>query len=313
MMALSAFMVFSAVGCGSSSEKPAVETQAEVSETVTIKHQAGETEVAKNPKNVVVTDYGVLDILHNLGVENIKAVASAGTMPEYLTSYADETVYTNVGTVKEPDMEKIFETEPELIIVGGRQADYYEELSKIAPTVVMGVDTTDYVNSFVYNVKVLAEVFGKEDLALEKLDAITELMEETKEKAEAKEVNGLIALANDGEFSVYGAGSRFGLIHDVLGVKPVDETIESSTHGQKASFEYIVEQNPDYLFVVDRTAATSGEGSAPALFDNELMHTTAAYQNNHIVYLDPVAWYTTSGGLTSTEIMVNEVSAGLDQ
>ena len=42
--------------------------------------------------------------------------------------------YSSIGTLKEPDMGKIFELTPDLIVISGRQADYYEELNKIAPS-----------------------------------------------------------------------------------------------------------------------------------------------------------------------------------
>ena len=57
--------------------------------------------------------------------------------------------------------------------------------------------------------------------------------------------------------SAYGPNSRFGLVHDVLGYKAVDEKIDVSTHGQNITFEYIVEKNPDVLFVIDRDAASA--------------------------------------------------------
>lgn len=292
-------------------ESTAESTPAEEAGTVTVVHTLGETEVPKNPKNVVVMDFGILDAMDALGIE-VAGLPLSGTLPEYLSDYANEEVYTNIGSLKEIDLEKVFEIEPELIIIGGRQASYYEELSKIAPTVQLSVDASDYMNSFTTSMNYLGEIFGKEEEVATKLEAVQASMKEIAEKAAAKDVNGLIVLANGDAFSVYGKGSRFGIIHNEFGIKPVDETIEVSTHGQNASFEYIVEQNPDYLFIVDRTAATGGEGTAPAMFDNELIQSTDAYKNGRIVYLDPVVWYTSGGGFTSTEIMLEEINNALD-
>lgn len=319
-------MTLAFTGCASSStttggnaasESPAVEspaeseTPAEEAGTVTVVHTLGETEVPKNPKNVVVMDFGILDAMDALEIE-VAALPLSGSVPEYLAEYQNEEIYTNIGSLKEIDLEKIFEVEPELIIIGGRQASYYEELSKIAPTVQLSVDASDYINSFKTSMNYLGEIFGKEAEVATKLEAIDASMKEIAEKAATKDVNGLIALANGDAFSVYGQGSRFGIIHNEFGIKPVDENIEASTHGQNASFEYIVEQNPDYLFIVDRTAATAGEGTAKAMFDNELIQGTDAYKNGRIIYLDPVVWYTAGGGFTSTEIMLEEISNALD-
>ena len=274
-------------------------------ETLVVSHELGETTVNKNPKRVVVFDYGILDSLDKLEVEGIVGLVQDG-LPEHLSKFESED-YSSVGSLKEPNMEKIFELTPDLIIISGRQADYYEELSKIAPTIHLGVKNENYLESFTANMNILGEIFGKEKAVEKELTTINEAVEKLNAKVTEKGVNGLIALANDGSFSVYGAESRFGIIHNSFGVIPVDETIEASTHGQKASFEYIVEKNPQYLFVVDRAAIVGGTTSAKELFENELMKKTDVYKNDNIVYLNPNIWYTATGGFTSTMIMVEEI------
>lgn len=274
-------------------------------ETVTITHISGETEVTKNPKKVIVFDYGVLDALDALEVEAIGVVKAS--LPDYLKKY-DSDNYEAVGSLKEPDMEKIYEMQPDLIIISGRQATYYEELSKIAPTINLNIVSEDYMGSFTENMNTLGQIFDKEKEVKNKLAEVEKSIKKLNEKATEKNVNALITLANDGEFSVYGEGSRFGIIHQEFGINPVDTTIEDSTHGVKSTFEYIVEKNPNYLFVVDRTAVTGGSKSAKELFENELMKKTDAYKNGNIVYLDAAVWYTAIGGFTSTQTMVDEVS-----
>ena len=274
-------------------------------ETLVVSHELGETTVNKNPKRVVVFDYGILDSLDKLEVEGIVGLVQDG-LPEHLSKFESED-YSSVGSLKEPNMEKVFELTPDLIIISGRQADYYEELSKIAPTIHLGVKNENYLESFTANMNILGEIFGKEKAVEKELTTINEAVEKLNAKVTEKGVNGLIALANDGSFSVYGAESRFGIIHNSFGVIPVDETIEASTHGQKASFEYIVEKNPQYLFVIDRAAIAGGTTSAKELFENELMKKTDVYKNDNIVYLNPNIWYTATGGFTSTMIMVEEI------
>ena len=279
-----------------------------VSETITITHELGETPVTTNPQKVVVFDYGILDALDSLGV-NVTGVVQSG-LPDYLTKYAGEE-YSSIGTLKEPDMEAIFALTPDLIIISGRQADYYEELNKIAPTIHLGIDNADYLGSFKNNMDILGQIFGKEKEVSSKVEEIEKAIAELNAKVTEKNINGLITLANDGAFSVYGQESRFGIIHKEFGVTPVDTTIDAGTHGQKATFEYVAEKNPQYLFVVDRAAVTGGNTSAKELFDNELVARIDAYKNDNIVYLDPTIWYTSVGGFTSTLIMVEEVDAAI--
>ncbi|WP_033829620.1 siderophore ABC transporter substrate-binding protein [Bacillus andreraoultii] len=299
------------VACGSSNEsngsngKNTSEPKKETSEELTIKHELGETKVKKNPKKVVVFDFGMLDTLDKLGVE-VTGVPQSGTVPPYLSKYADSK-YINVGSLKEPDFEKIAEIDPDLIIISGRQAELYEDLSELGPTVYVGLDFTKYMDSYKENVAMIGQIFGKEDVVKEELAKVDDQIAKVKDEVTGLNKNALIILANEGKISAYGAGSRFGLIHDVLGFTPVDPKIEVSTHGQSVSFEYVVEKNPDYLFVIDRTAVVGGNTNAKDLIENDLVKNTKAFKEGHIIYLDPNYWYLSGGGLESVPAMITEV------
>ncbi|WP_100406087.1 siderophore ABC transporter substrate-binding protein [Bacillus solitudinis] len=288
------------------------EVEGEESSELTITHELGEIVVPKNPENVVVFDFGVLDSLDKLGVD-VAGVAQAGSIPSYLSKYGDS-AYENIGSLKEPDFEKISEISPELIVISARQAEAYDELSKIAPTLYVTVDNADYMNSFAENMKTLGEIFGKEAEVEAELATINESVEALNAKATANGEKGLIILVNDGSVSAYGSNSRFGIIHDVFGVTPADTNIEVSTHGQNVSFEYITEMNPDILFVVDRGAAVAGstETSAATVLDNELVNNTTAAQNERIIYLDPDYWYLSGGGLVSVAEMVKQIDSVIE-
>nr|WP_310550025.1 siderophore ABC transporter substrate-binding protein [Paenibacillus sp. YX.27] len=276
---------------------------------LTIKHQLGETAVQHHPQKVVVFDFGVLDSLDKLGVE-VAGVPQAN-IPPYLSKYESKD-YANVGSLKEPDLEQISAIDPDLILISGRQSDYYEELSKLGPTVFMGVDSARYMDSFEENTETLGRIFGKEKEVEAELKKVEDSIQTLKDKVSAEGKNALIILANEGNISAYGSGSRFGMIHDVFGFKEADANIEASTHGQSVTFEYVAEKNPDYLFVIDRGAAMSGDAPASKeLVENELVKGTNAYKNGHIVYLDANYWYLSGGGLESVAAMVDEVAAAL--
>lgn len=269
-----------------------------------IKHQLGETPVTKNPKKVVVFDLGFLDTLDELGVE--VAAVPQQNLPQYLKKYADSK-YVNAGSLKEPDFEAISRLNPDVIFISTRQQDQYNELSEIAPTIFVGVDTTDYMNSFKENMELAGKIFAKEEEVKTALAKIEEEITSLRDKASASKEKALIILGTEGKVSAYGPNSRFGLIHDVFGFQAVDEKIEVSTHGQSITFEYILEKNPDILFVVDRDAAVGGDASVKDSIENELVKKTKAYKNKKIIYLDPGYWYLSGGGLQSVSKMVEEV------
>lgn len=279
-------------------------------ETVEIKHDLDDTPVVidKNPETIVVFDFGVLDTLDELGIE-VSGVPQMN-VPSYLSKYEDEK-YTNVGGLKEPELETIHAMNPDVIFISARQADMYKELSDIAPTVYVGLDTSNYLESFKSNMNMIAEVFEKEEEVNAALADIDERIAAVQEKTSTVDAKALIVLGNQGKVSAYGPNSRFGLIHDVFGYEAADEKIEVSTHGQNITFEYILETNPDVLFVVDRDAAIGGDASAKDSIENDLVKKTKAYENDAIYYLDPDFWYLSGGGLLSINEMIAEIEATL--
>ncbi|MFT8321698.1 MAG: siderophore ABC transporter substrate-binding protein [Bacillus sp. (in: firmicutes)] len=302
-----ALIVTVLAACGNTSTTGSNNKEEKATE-VTIKHELGEAKVKVNPKKVVVFDFGILDTLDKLEVK-VTGVPQKN-IPEYLSKYKDAS-YKNVGGLKEPDFEAISELAPDVIFISGRQSAAYDELSKIAPTVYVAVDSANYVESFKKNMNIIGEIFDKKQEIADELTKFDASVAEINEKAKAIEGKSLVILVNDGSVSAYGSKSRFGIVHDVFGLAPADEKIEASTHGQSISFEYIAEKNPEYLFVVDRGAVVAGESSAQKVLDNKLVNGTNAAKNGHIIYLDPNYWYLSGGGLVSVEEMVKEIEAGI--
>jgi iron complex transport system substrate-binding protein len=300
--------------CGSTEEASKTtasegEKKEEVAKEVTITHKYGEVTIEKNPEKVAVFDFGVLDVLDTLGVE-ITALPQA-IVPKTLEKYAGSE-YTNVGSLKEPDFEALHELQPDVIFISSRQAELYDQFAEIAPTVFVEVDYANYMSSLEKNFKLLAEIFEKEDALAKKMDELTASIESLNKEAAASDSKALILLANEGKVSAFGPASRYGFVHDVFGFKAVDENLEISQHGQSITFEYILEKNPDVLFVIDRSAAVGGEVSAKDTLENDLVKKTNAYKNGKIIYLDAVNWYIAGNGITSTQSMVDEVKAALE-
>ena len=300
---------FGLAACGNTGNSSTVSTQTSNTTeqtTVSINDSNGDrVEVQKNPQKVVVFDNGSLDTLDALGVGDRVIGAATKNLPSYLDKYKD---VESAGGIKEPDLEKINQLQPDLIIISGRQSDYKEELAKIAPTLYLAVDTKEPWESVQQNVNALAEIFGKEDKAKEELATLTKEIEETKEKASKLEQTALVTLVNEGQLSAYGSGSRFGLVHDVFGFKQADDQIEASTHGQSVSYEYILEKNPGILFVVDRTKAIGGDDSKDNVSANELVAQTDAGKNDQVISLQPDVWYLSGGGLESMKLMIKDVN-----
>lgn len=263
---------------------------------VVVKHAAGETSIPDQPKRVVVFDLASLDNLSRLGVDDIVGVPE-GVKPKYLERFNDAK-YTKVGTLFEPNYETVASLKPDLIIIGGRSAPKFNDLAKIAPTIDLTVSNNHYLADVDRNVKILGNIFNKQEQAKAEIDNLNNKLEETRKLTEGKGT-GLLILTTGGKMSAFGPGSRFGLLHSGFGIKPANDQLEVGNHGQMVSPEFILKTNPDWLFVIDRDAAIGREGeSAAKLLDNALVNKTKAAENKHIVYLDPQNWYLIGGGLS---------------
>ena len=298
---------FTKLNSGSQNQQTQQEQSAEQT-TVQVTDANGEkAELKKNPKRVVVFDYGVADILKNLGVDAVVGLPKNGKMPEILSNYSDDK-YTNVGSLKETDFEAVESLNPDLIIIGGRQAEDIDSFKEIAPTVNLAVDGQDYMNSFKTVVTDLGNLFDKQDEAKKAIDEIEAKIAKVNKTVTEKGLTASVVMANEGSISAFSAKSRYGLIYNGLGFTEVDKNIDDSTHGQQVSFEYFLENKSDYVFVVDRGAVTGKGEAASKLFDNEVMNKTEVAKNGNIVYLNSVIWYTMTGGIESTNQMIDEIA-----
>ena len=274
-------------------------------------------DVPKAPENVVIFDMASLDTWGSLGGAPVVG-APLDSVPDYLADFvADDAI--NAGTLFEADLLEIEAAQPDLIIVAGRSATLYDDLREIAPTVNLSSEGS-FEETLERNTTFLGEVLGAEDDAAAALADIEAQLADVRELTAEIESGLSVMVSGDslsalkpanGDYS--GRNLRGGLVYDLFGVAPITDDIEAATHGEPISFEFLTQFDPEYLFVTDRNAATEEEGaqSAEVLLDNDIVHETAAWQNDNIVYLDPTAWYIVFGGLETTQIMIDDITAGV--
>ena len=284
-------------------------------ETITVKSlnankEEVDLEVPYDPERIAILDMACLDILDSLGVGD-RVVGSAGTSLDYLQDYVTDQNIENLGTIKEADMEAVMACEPDVIFIGGRLSSSYDALSEIAPVVYLSTDTEiGVVESVRKNASTIAAMFGLEDQVDKLMEDFDERIETLAAFAEGK--TAIVGMCTSGSFNVLGNDGRCSMIGREIGFENVgvDANVDTSTHGNEASFEYVVEKNPDYIFVMDRDAAIGTDGAqlAQDLMENELVQGTDAYKNGQLVYLEhPAVWYTAEGGVQALDLMLQDL------
>lgn len=288
MAAVSAAGVLAACGASSSTASSVVSSVAAsseaatsseaVPESVTIKAFNGakesvDVEVPFDPQRIAILELASLDILDELGVGD-RVVGTATTSLDYLQSYVTNDSIANLGNIKEADMEAVMACEPDIIFIGGRLSKAYDALCEIAPVVFLSTDAEKGVmESTRENALTIASIFGLEDQVESLMADFDSRIDALKAFAEGK--TAIVGMTTSGSFNVLGNDGRCSIIGKEIGFENigVDANIDTSTHGNEASFEFIVDKNPDYIFAMDRDAAIGTDSAqlAQEILENELV------------------------------------------
>ena len=126
-------------------------------------------------------------------------------------------------------------------------------------------------------------------------------------KAKSSGKTALFLLINGTSLSVYGEGSRFDYLYSEFGFEPADKNIPISKHGNKITFEYLLDKNPDYIFVLDRSHIAKSNTNAKETLNNNIVKNTDAYKNNSIIYVNFDNWYLIGGGVNSISEIMDEI------
>ena len=295
-MALSC--AFALAACGGQDGSASVQAGSAAAEvpagSVKVQTAHGEAVVPQNPERVAVYDLGAVDTLSKLGVK-IGASVDAQRLA-YLDAPLKDAV--KAGTLFEPNYEALNAYNPQLIVIGSRMAKdkVSDELAKLAPTIDMTAQTDNMKESAKVRIDAYGRIFGKQAEADALKVEIDKTFADAKAAAQGKG-KGLVILVNAGKLSAFGPDSRLGgWIHRDIGVPAADEAIKEGSHGQPVSFEYIKEKNPDWLFVLDRSAAIGEEGQAAReVLNNPLVAQSTAWKKGQVVYLPPET-YLAAGG-----------------
>lgn len=266
----------------------------------------GQVEVASAAR-VAVMDVAAIDTLAALGV------TPAGVPDKLYVGYLADIAAkaTPIGTLFEPNLERLATLSPDLIVVGGRSVAQKDALAQVAPVIDMTIGA-DVPGDARKRIAAYGALFGKGEKAAELTATLDDKLARLKAAGEGKG-SALIVMTNGPKMSAYGEGSRFGWLYDVTGLPQVGVALDASAnHGDAISHEFIAQANPDWLFVLDRGAAIGAdEPSAQATLDNELVRRTNAWKNGNVVYLPADNVYLAPGGYTALSETLDALTAAL--
>ena len=271
----------------------------------TIVHDFGTTELKKAPKRIVILDNLYGEILEPLDLTPVGATTGQEGSQEFSTlfkkHYKDADV-VSVGWQKTPDLEKIKELKPDLILMTVDQEGLYDKLSEIAPTVGYRINTDENWDYHETSLKV-AEIFDKRDEmkdALDRMDAKEAVFaENVKAKFGDQKLMYLRVTGDDIRYYAYG---HFGYLYDTYKFNRA-QTFNPEDMYQVIDIDKLKDLNPDLLIV---------QADSQELLDNKLKNTPVwsnlkAVQNNNVIYAD-YSTYMLGCGIVSQEAIMNQIS-----
>ncbi|MBU8711756.1 ABC transporter substrate-binding protein [Brevibacillus parabrevis] len=209
----------------------------------------GEIEIPAEPKRIVAQGY--LATFLALGVKPVGAPFWDIDSPHIKSQTAG---IEDIGTIDAGSVEKILSLNPDLIVTLSDDPKLYEQLSKIAPTIVFVhttfKDSRDQIRTF-------GEILGKEKEAEAWIASFNDTVAKAKQRIKGVvDENATVAIMGgfEKQLVVYGQGLWRGAeaMYRHLGLKrppQVQKFVDEGKENMTISLEQVKEFSGDYLFV----------------------------------------------------------------
>ncbi|WP_410768771.1 ABC transporter substrate-binding protein [Fontibacillus sp. BL9] len=202
---------------------------------------------------------------------------------ESLAPYKNNAI-EDIGSITSPNIEKLLEIEPDLIIaVSSRYESYNGQLDKIAP--VITVDSNE--NNWQGALREYGKIFGKEQKAEEEIARIEGFVAESREQLQAysDKTFGVTML---GDKQYWAFTTQFVYNKDNgLGLNPPTPYVDMSSKGEVISMEGLAAMDPDYMFVADIGGSSEKLNSyLKALEADSVWNSLQSVKDKHMFPLD---------------------------
>ncbi|WP_458463557.1 ABC transporter substrate-binding protein [Paenibacillus sp.] len=257
-MILLAMLVLVLAACGKTSEineatPQQQDTPVEESGTQTIKHLKGTALVPQKIERMVVLSAAYIDHMLTIGEKPAGVNVEVRYGGDYLPYFADQLAgIPTVGSADSPNLEAILQIDPDVIVIESRTAEStYDQLEKIAPTIVLGTEWLDYADDTTYwtqDLLTIAGMYNKVDLAKEKIAEVEQQAKQLKAKIEQLDQKKLAYLrVREKTLQIYAAKghpTNTLLYHD-LGFVPT--AVTPAEQREDLSMEKIADVDADYV------------------------------------------------------------------
>lgn len=295
------------VGCASNNTTNEDKT---TENTVTVTDVRGEVEIPANPQRIVDLS-GNSDILSILGY---KVVGTANSdaydytkFPSYLEEILSGAEILGYSMQDTMDVEAVMNLNPDLIVISTVQEKMYDQLSEIAPTVMIQLEALNWKD----DVRALAKVFNKEDVANEWIANYENKAKEAGDKIKAEygeDTTYLSFLASGGQFFIFdGAGFGDVLYNDMGLAKPEGMPEQTDISLPVVTYEGLAAIKADYIFAI------ATDEDLAQLEANSIWNNLPAVKDGNVVILESSPYFNQGYSPIGREILVDEIGDMLNE
>ncbi|MGW5171771.1 ABC transporter substrate-binding protein [Streptomyces nodosus] len=259
-------------------------------------------EVPAAPRRVVALSEMDLDAALALGVKPVALTAGRGQQgaPEYLSAQAKGIPV--VGSVTGPDIEKVVQAKPD-VILAGQMADeqVLAQLKRIAPTVV----TIDGDKSWKKSLELTGKVLGRSDEAEKFLaDYDTRAAELKKDLGVKADLTVSVARYSAKGTAVMQQGVFISDVLNDLGFKrPGIQNDKGEGHSTPISDENLKEIDGDWLFIGTLSSAGPDAGLLDQLAKKPAYRELKAVREDHTTVIDGSKWTSLGGAEAAVSVL----------
>ncbi|MBU5486660.1 iron-hydroxamate ABC transporter substrate-binding protein [Clostridium sp. MSJ-8] len=295
------------MGCGSAKDNSVKDTQKEM---VTVTDAKGEVDIPADPKKIVDLS-GNSDILSILGYKVIGTANSDAYDYTKFPTYLEDTLkgaeilgYSMQDTM---DIEAVMNLEPDLIVISTVQEKMYDQLSEIAPTVMIKLEALNWKD----DIKTIANIFNKTEKADKWLADYEKQAKEAGDKIKkeyGEDTSYLAFLASGGQFFVFdGAGFGSVLYEDMGLTKPTGMPEQSDISLPVVTYEGLASIEADYIFLM------ATDEDLAELEGNAIWNNIPAVKEGRVVVLNASPYFNQGYSLIGRELLVDEIGEMLNE
>nr|WP_073602362.1 Fe(3+) dicitrate ABC transporter substrate-binding protein [Vibrio aerogenes] len=265
---------------------------------VTVEDKHGTFHIDYVPSRIVVLEFSFADALAAVNVSPVGVADDKDPkrlLPEIRQKFSD---WVSVGTRSQPSLEVIASLKPDLIIADvGRHAAVYDDLSKIAPTLLLSSRRETYEENL-QSAALIGKVVGKDKEMQQRLSKHRQLMKSYRQELSAfagktiqfgvARKNGFFAHPNDSYTGGVMHQLGFGFPPDILGHHA----------SRQIGVEQLLALNPDFLVIGDYTA----DSIVRTWQKQPLWQLLKAAQAHHVSHVDGNLWSRCRGILAAEYI-----------